>query len=297
MYVGWTRTQNSGTAKYVLDLTFSDARFGPDGAPQPDHGAGGVVTYIEMDGGDPPVLGQLCPYDSQTGYPDAVNPLADGCTDEITGFASAVSEDGTFFEVSLDLTEFADIEPDCPPSESVATLYLRSLTGGNDAGNLKGFVDPLGLTPPSTCGYLSITKKSLDDRSLEDTTLFDYDVYDAEDPYASGDLMLNETDTYYDIEPGDDYTLSETLLLGSTWTLHSIVCTLGETEYVLYENGDYTGAEFPAVSGELTECVITNAAPVLPATGPADTAVPLGVAVLALLAGVGAIVLGRRRTA
>ena len=162
LYVAWERTGDSGTGKYAIDLSFAGVNVGDDGSPQPIRTNGGVVAYINMNGGDEPELGQLCPYDDQATYPDDVN-SDPGCTTDTTGFASAVGtitidgEEGNFFEVGLDLTELADVVPGCPPVSDLATVYLRSITGGSAAGNLKGYVDPLTVTPPSTCGALEVT--------------------------------------------------------------------------------------------------------------------------------------------
>ena len=125
LYVAWDRTGASGTGKYAIDLNFADANLGPDGTPQPLHGDGGVVAYINMAGGSAPTLGQLCPYVDQADYPDDVNSDPGDCTTNTTGFASAIGASGTFFEVGFDLTVLAGITPGCPPTEDAATVYMR----------------------------------------------------------------------------------------------------------------------------------------------------------------------------
>jgi hypothetical protein len=275
LYVAWDRTGESGTGKYAIDLSFGEANVVPTGngpgspysTPQPLHDKGGVVAYINMAGGSAPTLGQLCPYDNQADYPDDVNSDPVHCEiGDQEGFASAISDSGTFFEVGFNLTELAGIEPGCPPTEDVATVYMRSITGGNDAGNIKAFVAPLEVTPPSTCGFLNVTKKSLNDLDTDSSTLFDYTVTGGEDP-IEGDLLIDQTDSYFDVEPGDDYTLDEVIPDGAPWLLYWIVCTQegsepgpeDDTVYVLVENGAPTGETFPVVTLETTSCVITNA--------------------------------------
>ena len=263
LYVAWERTGDSGTGKYAIDLSFAGVNVGDDGSPQPIRTNGGVVAYINMDGGNDPELGQLCPYDNQATYPDDVESDPD-CSTDTTGFASAVGtttidgEEGSFFEVGLDLTELADVVPGCPPASDLATVYLRSITGGSAAGNLKGYVDPLTVTPPSTCGYLTVTKESLNDLADDSGTVFDYTVSGGEEP-IEGDLVIDETDSYFDVEPGDEYTLDEVIPDGAPWLLYWIVCTQDGDDYVLVENGAPTGTTFPIVSLETTDCVITNA--------------------------------------
>jgi Prealbumin-like fold domain len=264
LYVAWDRTGASGTGKYAIELSFDGINVVPTGnnnlpTPQPIRDNGGVVAYITMNGGNAPLLGQLCPYEDQVGYPDNVNSDPGDCTTDTTGFASAIGASGTFFEVGFDLTELADIVPDCPPATSEATVYMRSITGGSGDGNLKAFVSPLSVTPPSTCGYLDITKESLNDLAVDDTTVFDYDVTAPGVDTISGDLQIGDTDSYFEVDPGDEYSLDETIPTDAPWSISSIVCTLGEDEYVIYENGDYTGVEFPVATAETTECVITNA--------------------------------------
>ncbi len=261
LYVAWERTGESGTGKYAIDLSFAGVNVADDGAPQPLHEEGGIVAYINMNGGDDPVLGQLCPYDDQADYPDDVNSDPGDCTTDTTGFASAVGiieidgEEGSFFEVGLDLTELADVTPGCPPVTDLATVYMRSITGGNAAGNLKGYVDPLTVTPPSTCGALEVTKKSLNDLATDDPTLFEYAV-DSANYDATGDLLIDETDTYTDVDPGTDFTLTESIPDGAPWTQYSIVCTVGDGDPIVLDDPTDT---FPVETTTTTSCVITNA--------------------------------------
>ncbi|RXZ68274.1 prealbumin-like fold domain-containing protein [Agromyces albus] len=259
LYVAWDRTGDSGTGKYAIDLSFAGENVAPDGTPQPLHNEGGVVAYINMAGGSAPTLGQLCPYVDQADYPDDVNSDPGDCTTDTTGFASAIGPSGTFFEVGFDLTELAGIEPGCPPTEDAATVYMRSITGGSGDGNLKAYVAPLTVTPPSTCGFLTVTKESLNDLDLDSSVLFEYTVTGGENDPIDGDLLIDETDSYFDVEPGDDFTLDEVIPAQVPWSLYSIVCTADGVDYVLYENGAATGTTFPVVSLETTDCVITNA--------------------------------------
>ena len=114
LYVAWDRTGDSGTGKYAIDLTFAGQNVAPDGTPQPLHGEGGVVAYINIAGGGAPTLGQLCAYENQPDYPDDVNSDPGDCTTNTSGFASAIGASGTFFEVGFDLTVLAGITPGLP---------------------------------------------------------------------------------------------------------------------------------------------------------------------------------------
>lgn len=274
LYVAWDRTGVSGTAKYAIDLSYAGANLGPNGVPRPLHDEGGIVAYINMSGGSAPALGQLCAYDNQVDYPDNVNSDPGDCTTNTNGFASAIGASGTFFEVGFDLTLLAGVAPGCPPLTDQATVYMRSITGGSGNGNLKAYVAPLAVDPPSTCGEVTVTKESLNDVADASGTSFDYTVDGAAiDPIVDA-LLVGETDSYLEIDPGTDYTLAESIPGDAPWSLHSIVCTQGDDVYVLYENGAATGTTFPVSVGETTDCVITNATSYLDVsklTNPVDT--------------------------
>ncbi|MDY0910334.1 LPXTG cell wall anchor domain-containing protein [Microbacterium sp. CFBP9034] len=165
---GWERNQEAGTGGYLIEVTNAGTRFGPDGAPQPIRTQGGVLFVITTQGGAAPVLRATCVYTSIADYPGTCTPYNGG-----GGFISAVSNEvltnpfgeqvlaGEFFEVGMNVTQLTGgvVKPGCP-APSAATAYIRSFTGNIDSTskNLKGFVDPLTLTPPSTCVPLTATK-------------------------------------------------------------------------------------------------------------------------------------------
>ncbi|MBT2517472.1 hypothetical protein J7E29_08515 [Streptomyces sp. ISL-90] len=251
-YIAWSRDSNTGTGGYAIEITNAGDRVAPDGTPQPDRSLGGTVFYVTMQGAALPDFVEGCVYTSVADFPGT-------CSSDETGYFSEISADGLFFEIGLNLTEFSGVAPGCPPVSTETTVYVRSQTGqASTEGNLKGYVAPLEVTPPSTCGFLTVTKESLNDLDTSSSTLFDYTVTGGEDPIA-GDLLIGETDSYFDVEPGDGFTLDEVIPAQAPWSLYSIVCTADGVDYVLYENGAATGTTFPVVSLETTDCVITNA--------------------------------------
>lgn len=252
LYVAWDREHDSGTGQYAIELTFAEDRVGPDGAPQPVRDTGGIVSYIETQGGDDPQLGQLCTYDNLAGYPDSVFNGGADCTTNTTGFASTVGTgpDGDFFEVGFDLTVLAGVEPGCPAGEEAATVYMRSITGNSSQGNLKGYVAPLEVVPPSTCGIVVVKKEAFNDFAPTNPD-FEYSVVNTD---LDGTIKIGETDIDPEVEPGD-YSISETTP-DAPWQLRDIVCTIEGGDPITIE-GDET---FPVEEGLITTCVITNQA-------------------------------------
>ncbi|QKJ20344.1 SpaA isopeptide-forming pilin-related protein [Microbacterium hominis] len=171
--LAWEREQVSGTGGYVIEVTNAGVSVG-NGVPQPDRSGGGVVFYVTAQGGNPPVLEQTCVYSNRELYPG-------NCTTGTQGFVAAVSTTevtspfgdvvpaGGFFEVGFNITELTNgaVSPGCPAAAN-ATVYARSFTGQNPGptGNLKGFVGPLTVDPPSTCGSLTIRKEDEDGAPL-----------------------------------------------------------------------------------------------------------------------------------
>ncbi|WP_169580740.1 SpaA isopeptide-forming pilin-related protein [Microbacterium thalassium] len=165
---GWERGQEAGTGGYLIEVTNAGARTAADGTPQPIRTSGGAVFVITTQGGAAPVLRYVCVYTSATNYPGT-------CTeyDGSGGFISAVNDTdltnpfdetvlaGAFFEIGLNVTELTDgvVTPGCPAATD-ATAYVRSFTGNiaSTQKNLKGYVAPLAVDPPSTCGSLTIKK-------------------------------------------------------------------------------------------------------------------------------------------
>lgn len=165
--VAWEREQTSGTGGYVIEVTNAGTNSG-NGVPQPDRSNGGVVFYITTHGSSAPVLLQSCVYTSQATYPGTCSAGTGGFigavnNEELTSPFGAPIEIGGFFEVGLNVTELTGgaVHPGCPAAAD-ATLYMRSFTGQNfgPTGNLKGWVGPLTVEPPSTCGSLTIVKHS-----------------------------------------------------------------------------------------------------------------------------------------
>ncbi|RXZ68266.1 prealbumin-like fold domain-containing protein [Agromyces albus] len=267
-YVAWSRDNNTGTGGYAIEITNAGERVAPDGTPQPDRSLGGTVFYVTMQGAALPDFVEGCVYTSVADFPGT-------CSSDETGYFSEISADGLFFEIGLNLTEFSGVAPGCPPVSTETTVYVRSQTGqASTDGNLKGYVSPLEVTPPSTCGFLTVTKESLNDLADDSGTVFDYTVDGtAIDPIVDA-LLVGETDEFFDVDPGTDYTLAESIPADAPWSLYSIVCTQGDDVYVLYENGAPTGTTFPVSTGETTDCVITNATSYLDVsklTNPVDT--------------------------
>ncbi len=205
---GWERGQESGTGGYLIEVTNAGARTGADGTPQPIRTNGGAVFVITTQGGAAPVLRYVCVYTSPTDYPGT-------CTeyDGSGGFVSAVSDTdltnpfgetvlaGAFFEIGLNVTELTDgvIAPGCP-APSAATAYVRSFTGNiaSTSKNLKGYVAPLSVNPPSTCVPLQATKTATPSFVRD----YDWSILKTVDP-ASARVKPGENATF-------DYTVTVT---------------------------------------------------------------------------------------
>ncbi|MBT2517471.1 hypothetical protein J7E29_08510 [Streptomyces sp. ISL-90] len=257
-YVAWTRDNNTGTGGYAIEITNAGERVADDGTPQPDRSLGGSVFYIEMQGADLPVFLEGCVYTSAADFPG-------DCSSDETGYFAEISDDGLFFEIGLNLTELSGVAPGCPPVSESTTVYVRSQTGQpSTEGNLKGYVAPLQVDPPSTCGEILVDKETLPDE------------YDKDFAFAFGgeegtiDFTLNDaTDDEGDLWssgpiPAGTYTLEE--LVPAGWTLDAISCGTVEGH----------GTTIEIAENEVVTCVFTNtlkavptppAKPTLAATG------------------------------
>lgn len=175
--VAWEREQTSGTGGYVIEVTNAGTSSG-NGVPQPNRSNGGAVFYITTHGSNPPELLQACVYTSQANYPGTCSSGTGGFigavnNDPLTSPFGAAIEVGGFFEVGLNVTELTGggVRPGCPAAAD-ATLYMRSFTGQNfgPTGNLKGWVGPMTVDPPSTCGSLTIEKENEAGQALAGAT-------------------------------------------------------------------------------------------------------------------------------
>ncbi len=166
VFVAWERTNTTGTQGYAIEIDNSGANIGSDGhTPQPDRSSGGSVFYISSQGAAAPKFASACSFTSQSNYGDtcttsdasissAINTTS--ISDPIAGTAQAA---GSFFEVALDITALTGKGPSCPGA-SAASVYLRSVTGQVDNGNLKGYLAPLEVAPDSTCVAPSVTTQT-----------------------------------------------------------------------------------------------------------------------------------------
>lgn len=181
--MAWERPSNSGTGGFAIEVTNTGARMG-NGVPQPDRSAGGYVFYFTMQGNGLPVLELTCTYTSQADYPTSGS--SPNCQAPVAGafYAAASNEPltspeggtipaGAFFEIGLNVTELTGgvVQPGCP-APSAATAYLRSFTGESTGpgSNPKGWVGPLEVEPPSTCGSLTIKKTDTNGAGLAGAT-------------------------------------------------------------------------------------------------------------------------------
>ncbi|MGX5695747.1 prealbumin-like fold domain-containing protein [Agromyces soli] len=254
LYTAWNRAIGSGTSGFVIELTNAPERTGGadkgDGidVPQPDRSAGGNVYFITAQGGGAITLDKACTYTSQANYPGTCT------TPDNSAFAAQAGNDNKFIEIGMNLTQLSDIAPGCPPTAG-STVYIRSYTGNY---NIQAWLGALTVDPPSTCGTLEVTKKSLNDLAVDDATVFPYAVTPGLDAdhagTIDGSIQINQTDSSSAVEAGD-YTLDETIPDGAKWAEQSIVCTVGDGEPIDVTNGE----SFPVVAGETTSCVITNA--------------------------------------
>ena len=154
-YLAWTRSNNTGTGKYGIEITVAGANVvvtEPQDVPtpQPIRSEGGVIAYVEFQGNEDPTLEQVCSYEDQDSYPDSTNFDATNCNEvSDDDFASGISGDGSFFEVAFDLTELTGLEASCPADD--VAVYLRGITGGSDGGNLKAFALPITAIGADNC--------------------------------------------------------------------------------------------------------------------------------------------------
>ncbi|KQP69625.1 hypothetical protein ASF40_17365 [Microbacterium sp. Leaf288] len=163
----WERSQEEGTGGYLIEVTNAGASTAPDGTPRPNRTNGGVLFVITTQGGGAPILYETCTYTSVATYPGTCIAY-DG-----SGFISTVNDAaivnphgetvpaGSFFEIGINVTDLTNggVKPGCP-APSAATAYMRSFTGNidSDSKNLKGYIEPLTVAPPSTCVPLTATK-------------------------------------------------------------------------------------------------------------------------------------------
>ena len=159
VYVAWERSSTTGSQGYAIEIDNAATNVATDGTPQPDRSNGGYVFYINTNGGSAPVFGGDCTFTSQATY-------GNSCSNPTAGFYGAVNTGGftdplskssviagQFYEVGLDITTLTGIAPSCPAQSSIASLYLRSITGkvATSSDPLKGYIAPFNITPNSTC--------------------------------------------------------------------------------------------------------------------------------------------------
>ena len=162
VYVAWERTSTTGTQGYAIEVDNSGTNVSSNGTPQPNRSSGGFVFYVSATGASAPVFAGDCTFTSQTDYGST-------CGNPVAGFYGAVNTAaitdtftsqsvpiGGFYEVGLDVTTLTGIAPGCP-APSTESLYLRSVTGQTSNGNLKGYLEPFTIAPPSTCVPPTIT--------------------------------------------------------------------------------------------------------------------------------------------
>jgi uncharacterized repeat protein (TIGR01451 family) len=155
-FVAWERDATAGTQGYVIEIDNSTARVAADGTPQPNRNSGGFAFFLSATGGSAPVFDHSCHFASQATYTNT-------CSNSSTGFTGANNANPFtdpltntlqpakgFFEIALDVTALTGIAPSCP-APNAATVYLRSVTGQLNNGNLKGYMAPLSVAPDSTC--------------------------------------------------------------------------------------------------------------------------------------------------
>ena len=154
-YVGWERSSGTGTGSYAIEIDNQPKRVANDGTPQPDRSGGGFVIYLDFQGAAIPTFLKSCAFTSVADFPGTCSVSQNGYASAINGsdmtdpFTSLVWPAGQFFEAAIDFTDLTGITPSCP-APSAASLYLRSITG-NTLENLKGYVAPFEVAPPSTC--------------------------------------------------------------------------------------------------------------------------------------------------
>ncbi|WP_341994217.1 hypothetical protein MRBLWH7_002099 [Microbacterium sp. LWH7-1.2] len=203
----WERSQENGTGGYLIEVTNAGATTAPDGTPQPNRTNGGVLFVITTQGGGAPVLYQTCTYTSVDDYPGVCVPY-DG-----SGFISVVNDApvtnpygevlpaGQFFEIGINVTDLTNgvVKPGCP-APSAATAYMRSFTGqlADPSKNLKGYIEPLTVAPPSTCVPLTATKTAVPSFVRD----YDWQIEKTVDP-ASATVRPGENATF-------DYTVTVT---------------------------------------------------------------------------------------
>ena len=169
VYVGWERTNTTGTQGYAIEIDNAAATTGADGTPQPNRSHGTAVVYISSVGSSAPHFDGACTFTTQSNYGETCTDSNDNVTLAIN---TATINDplavpgsdtpqvaGSFFEVELDVTGLTGIAPSCPGA-AANSVYLRSITGQTHNGNLKGYMAPLTVAPDSTCAAPTITTQA-----------------------------------------------------------------------------------------------------------------------------------------
>ena len=154
-YVAWERDSGTGTGSYAIEIDNAPVNV-VGSTPRPVRSSGGSVIYLDFNGATLPTFLKACTFTSVADFPGTCT------TTPGTAYAAQLNDTtitdpfthvqwpaGQFFEAAIDFTDLTGVAPSCPAPDA-ASLYLRSITG-NTLENLKGYVAPFEVAPPSTC--------------------------------------------------------------------------------------------------------------------------------------------------
>ncbi|WP_099333086.1 LPXTG cell wall anchor domain-containing protein [Actinomyces minihominis] len=162
----WERDGVSGSQAWAIEYTVAPERWGPDGSatpvPRPDRSQGGQVIYIVQNGNtlQAPIA---CNYDpiTYTGpdanpgdYPGTCTTLSDFTF--TLGTSSGPTPRPTV-EVELSLSWLGGTDS-CPPLLGSSGFIRTHNNGSGATGNIRNWANPVGITPESTCGKLTLDK-------------------------------------------------------------------------------------------------------------------------------------------
>lgn len=160
LYAGINRASGNGTSGFSIEITNAGQNV-VNGVPRPNRGSGGVVLFLTQSGNSLTV-DQACRYTSQSNYPGTCE--AAGASE----YLAAANESRDFIEFGLNLNALVpNFQAACPATIG-STVYIRSHTGTSK--NLQMFLQPLTITPPSSCGTATLKITKIGDRTGGGTT-------------------------------------------------------------------------------------------------------------------------------
>ncbi|MDA8437065.1 MAG: SpaA isopeptide-forming pilin-related protein, partial [Actinomycetales bacterium] len=271
-YMAWDRASGSGTNYFYLE--FNQQKNASSTSPIPTRTSGDVRLVIHSLGNGLLNLDEADTWNATTSTWDpqsaptgsffgAVNSadvtLPPGFTSP--NAVSGVIPTNQFYEVGFDLSAIG-VLPSCP-SSGFGTVNFRAATG-EAPDNLKDYVDPMSVSIPSTCAYVTVKKVAAGDTTYDDGTTTDFPLVvsgTGVKPSSPQDLptKAGATSGPVTVDPGVNgttVTVSESTP-PTNWALTSITCTLNDKPAV-DADANTAGFQIKLNSFDNLACTVTN---------------------------------------